>query len=179
MKNRLPFVLAAFLTAGPALAQKPTTEQLQAEILKLRQHNEELAAKNKLLERRLAGQQRVKAPAKAPVAVRRRPAQDADNNKKKKLAAEAKNLAADVARIQQALKRARARATARVTLRTNPLVQGEYQQALADLQADLQKLRAIKDVDAAIKSVDALSQVLLRARAALWKQKQAKKNAPK
>ena len=50
---------------------------------------------------------------------------------------------------------------------------------LTELQLAQQRLRSSTDVDAAMKLVDAATQVLLRARAALWQQKQLKKQAMK
>lgn len=171
MKFRVLLTTALLFTAVPVIPAQQATQtkgDLRAEIERLRRENAALHAKIEKMQAR-PGQ----ATKPAAEDVKRR-------DVKKRQADEAKHMEAGLKRIRVALDRARfvrrRPAGAMARLLTNPLHKGEYQKALAELQQMQQRLQSITDVDAAMKAIDEANRVLLRARAALWKQKQAAKN---
>lgn len=93
---------------------------------------------------------------------------------------------AQIERIQVALQRARVARRGRVLRRglvgsrlpANPLMQGDYAKALQELRNAEDVLQKIHDAEKARKYIDEMSQILMRARRALWEKGKAKGPGP-
>jgi regulator of replication initiation timing len=181
MKFRVLLTTALLFTAVPVLPAQQTTQterDLRAKIEQLRRENTALHTK---IEKLRARRGQAEEPVARDVARQDPKKRLADEARKKRAAsAEAAQVEAGLKRIRVALRRARLarnlQGGAVATLVINPLHKGEYQKALTELRQVQRRLQSIIDVDAAMKAVDEANQVLLRARAALWKQKQAAKS---
>ena len=168
--------LLAIAFASTSPAQK-VDQKLRAKLAELAKENAELRAQNRALKNAFEKRRKPAAVKGAPRAGKKRVAADA-----RKVALEQKKIQADLARIQEALAQAKVRARGRAggarwrTIATpNPLHKGDYQKALAELQKIHQRIRSTQNLEDAMKAIDEANQILLRARGALWKQKQASK----